>query len=142
MNAYSIILILFIVLGLGASAWGGLIISRSRKSLNWPKTQGTIVESETKSSHDDLLPNIGFRYKVDGQEFKNRLAFPADVTPTQEFSQSYTEKYPLNKTVEVYFNPLQPQQSTLEPGLAQGDWLVLAMGLGCTIIGLLLYVYH
>lgn len=142
LNPYSIILSLFILLGLAASVWGWLIISRSRKTLQWPKVQGKITDSSAKSAQDDLLPHIAYSYTVEGHELQGELAFPADMTPTQELAAQYAEKYPAGKIVDVHFDPTQPQHSTIEPGLAQGDWLVFAMGLGSTVIGLLLIIFH
>lgn len=141
-NPYSIILGLFVLLGLTASWWGWSIISKSRKSLTWPKVEGKIVECSSKSELDDLLPHIVYAYSVEGNNFKGQLTFARDVTPTKEFTNRYLQQYPLNKTVAVYFDRLQPQHSTLEPGLAQGDWLVFAIGVASTIIGILLFLTH
>ncbi|MDH5324150.1 MAG: DUF3592 domain-containing protein [Gammaproteobacteria bacterium] len=138
MNPYSIILTLFIVFGVAASAWGWIIISRSRRSLQWPYALGQITESREQSEHDALLPHVTYTYSVNGTPYEGRLEFPVDLTPTQEFSRSIAEKYPLSKAVTVYYNPEFPQQSTLQPGLAQGDWLVLALGLGSVLVGVVL----
>jgi len=38
--------------------------------------------------------------------------------------------------VEIFYDPDQPETATLEPG-AQGDWMILAMGIAMVIGGIL-----
>lgn len=139
-NPYSIILGLFVVAGIGATLWGLRIILLARQSLEWPSVEGEIKASEMSSDEFDLLPNIEYGYSVDQRTFLQTLKFPSDVTPTREFAQSYVDRYPVGGKVQVFYKPDNPIQSTLEPGLAKGDWLVLAIGLGMLLIGIVLFV--
>ena len=136
MNLYTIILSLFIVAGLGTSAWGWRMLHQGRRALNWPQAAGTIEISELRSTEDELLPHIEFSYQVDGKTYQQTLTFPAGTTPTEEFSNSYTTRYPAGKPVTVYHHPNDPTAATIEP-VPQGDWLVLAMGLATTGFGIL-----
>ncbi|MGD8569916.1 MAG: DUF3592 domain-containing protein [Gammaproteobacteria bacterium] len=135
-NPYTIILGLFIAAGLLATLWGWLIIARARKTQQWPSVEGTIEESFMDNK--ELFPRISYSYAIDGQAYKRSMEFPGDVTPSQEFARSYLEKYPLGSQVKVYYNPENPDVTTLEPGVGKGDWLVLAIGLGMLIFGVLL----
>lgn len=137
-NAYSVIIGLFIVAGLGSSLWASILIARARRTRNWPVTRGVIEISEPASEHDALLPRIVYRYTVDGATFRRTLEFPAGTTPTPELARSYVEKFPTGAHVDVFYNPAQPQQATLERGVAGGDWLVLAFGLGALLLGLIM----
>ena len=139
-NPYSIILGLFTLTGLLTCAWGLRIISNAHKTRQWPCVEGEIEESTIRKEHNDLLPHITYRYEVNNESFLLPLTFPADVTPTLEFAQHYVDKFPKGNQVKVYYNPDNPQHSTLEPGLAQGDWLVLAIGLGMLVIGVSLFL--
>lgn len=138
-NPYTIILSLFVVAGLLATLWGLVIIIRARKTSHWPMAEGVIEESAVSSDANDLLPHISYRYNVDGQGYQRTIEFPADITPTQEFATSYVKKYPVGARIQVYYNPENPEQATLEPGLGKGDWLVFAIGLGTFIFGILFF---
>lgn len=138
-NPYSIILGLFVVAGLGATIWGLRVIIMARRSLGWPSVEGKIEVSEISSDEFDLLPHIEYSYCVDKRTFQQTLKFPSDITPTKEFAQNYVDNYFVGKKVQVYYDSHNPNHSTLEPGLAKGDWLVLAIGLGMLVIGVMLF---
>jgi hypothetical protein len=59
----------------------------------------------------------------------------AGVTP--DFAENYVKKYSQGIKVRVYYNPGQPGQATLEPGVARGDWLIFALGLAASLLGTL-----
>jgi hypothetical protein len=137
-NAYGIIIGLFLAFGIITTLWGWRILAQGRKTLQWPNVEGIIEESSLSSAgNDDLFPQITFRYSINGETFQDTLKFSRDITPTQEFAKSYVEKYPVGRQVQVYYDPSQPARATLEPGSGQGDWLVLAIGMGMTIFGIL-----
>jgi len=128
LNPYLIILTLVTLGGIGISIWGWQILRSSQKVRNWPSVEGIIEESEPSSEQDDLLPHIVYGYEVDGQTLHSNFEFPSGTQPLPEFSQAYVKKYPLGAKVQVFYNPQQTSHSTLEPG-AQGDWMVLAIGI-------------
>ena len=135
MNLYVLILGLFIGSGLATSLWGWIVILRGRKSLSWPSVAGTIETSALSSEADALLPAIKYRYAVAGQTFRSTVEFPSDITPTAEFARSYVDKYPVGAHVQVYYDPDRPERATLEPGQRRGDWMILALGIVTTIVG-------
>ena len=134
MNPYLIILILVTLGGIGISIWGWQILRNSQKMRNWPHVEGVIEKSEPSSEHDDLLPHIVYCFEVDDQALRSNFEFPSGTQPLPEFSQAYLKKYPTGAKVQVFYNPQQPSHSTLEPG-AQGDWLIMALGILMTFGG-------
>ena len=141
-NPYSIILGLFVISSVLVSLWGLRVIVMARRTLQWPSVKGIIEESKMPARSDefnDLLPHIEYSYSVDERIYRQVLKFSGDITPTQEFAKSYVEKYPVGASVQVYYNPANPETSTLEPGLGKGDWLILAIGLGMFFLGILLF---
>ena len=140
-NAYTLILGLFVVSGLITMAWGWRVVARGRLSLQWPAVEGEIIRSEVNSDMDDLLPQIEYRYAVNGMSYTRSIEFPADITPSRELTASYQRKYPAGARVQVFHNPLQPDIATLEPGPGKGDWLIFAFGLGAVILGMIMFVF-
>lgn len=136
MNTYIIIILLVILGGIVTSVWGIRVLKQSRIASAWPTVDGVVTESEPESEHDELLPHIRFEYRVNDQALSNTIKFPPDTNPLPEFARSYIEKFPVGQNVQVYYNPENPSDSTLEPSL-QGDWMILAMGLLMAVGGVI-----
>ncbi len=136
-NAYAVILWLFLLGGLAITLWGWSIIATARQTLRWPQVDGVIERSDVLSDEDDLLPMIVFSYLVNGQQQNGKVEFPAGTMPTPELAASYVERYPLGSRVRVFYNPMNIQQSTLAPGMGQGDWMIFALGVMATIVAIM-----
>lgn len=134
MNLYPLILGAVLIGGIGISIWGWRVLSRSRKMKAWPTTTGVIKEARPSSEANDLLPHIVFSYQVNEASYQRVFEFPEGTHPLPEFNQSYLDKYPVGKKIEVYYDPEQPETATLEPE-TQGDWMILALGIMMTIGG-------
>lgn len=132
-NSYILILWLFLLAALLVTLWGWFIIAKARCTLRWPQVEGVIEQSAPSSEEDDLLPHIVFSYRIDGHFYRSQLKFPSGITPTPEFSASYLKRYPVGAAVHVHYNPEQPGEATLEPGMGQGDWMVFALGVIATL---------
>ena len=141
MNPYTIILSLFVVASLFASIWGWIIISKGRKTLDWPSVTGFVEESTPTSELDDLLPHILFSYTVSGQIYQHMVNFPSGMTPTPEFTASYMERFPVGASVQVYYDPQKTDNATLEPGPVKGDWLVFTIGICSALLGILFLLF-
>ena len=136
MNYYAIILGLFIIAGFVGVLWGWFIIAKARKTLRWPMVEGAIEQSALTSEANDLLPHILFSYTVAAYTYQRTLEFPDGTEPSPELATSYAKKYPAGAKVSVYYNPDQPDQATLEPGLARGDWMIPAVGIVAMALGI------
>lgn len=134
MNLYSIILTAVTLGGIGLSIWGWSILQKSRKMEQWPRTTGKIEVFNDSSQENDLLPEIIFSYQVNGKAYRRTFEFPEGTHPLPEFVAFYKTKYPVNKEVEIFYNPEQHDIATLEPS-TQGDWMILAMGIAFIIGG-------
>jgi hypothetical protein len=136
LNYYAIILGLFIIAGFVAVLWGWFMFAKARKTLRWPMVEGAIEQSAPTSEAHDLLPHILFSYTVAADTYQGTLEFPDGTEPSPELATSYAKKYPAGAKVSVYYNPVQPDQATLEPGLARGDWMIPVLGLAAMALGI------
>lgn len=127
-NSYVVILWLFLVAAVLVTLWGWSIIARSRRTLRWPQVDGVIERADAASEEDDLLPDILFGYEVEGHAQHSKVVFPSGTMPTPELSATYLKRYPPGAKVRVHYNPDNPAEATLEPGMGQGDWMVFALG--------------
>ena len=60
---------------------------------------------------------IQYKYMVSGEEFTSDKVHFLNTGEglSDGYAKSYVEKYPVGKTVTVYFNPTNPAKSVLEP---------------------------
>ncbi len=135
-NPYAIILGLFIIAGFIAALWGWFIIAKARKTRRWPVVEGAIEQSAPTSEANDLLPHILFSYTVGAHTYQCVLELPGGTNPSPELATSYVRKYPIGAKVPVYYNPDQPDQATLEPGLSRGDWMIPVLGIAAMAFGI------
>ena len=135
-NPYAIILGLFIIAGFITALWGWSIIAKARKTRRWSMVEGTIEQSAPTSEADGLPPHILFSYTVAAHTYQRALEFPGGANSSPELAVGYAGKYPCGAKVSVYYNPDQPDQATLEPGLARGDWMILALGITAMAFGI------
>jgi len=137
LNYYALIIGGFIIVGLAITAFGWRGFQKGKANQQWPSITGQISSTTLTSAENDLLPDIRFSYTVDGKHYEGRVEFPPGTMPMPGFASAQLEKYPAGSPVTVHYNPQQPEQATLEPGRANDDWLILAMGIGFTAIGVL-----
>ncbi len=139
MNLYGLIIGACVVGGIGMMVWGWMVMAKGRQTKQWPKVAGTITHSVPASDTGDLLPLIEFSYQVDGQSLKHNFEFPSGTMPTPEFNNQYLQRYPVGKQVDVFYEPGNVENATLEPGMAQGDWLILVIGIIAVIVGVAMF---
>jgi hypothetical protein len=97
------------------------------ESQNYPSVAGTITHSEVTShrtskggtSYDAV---INYRYEIGGQEFDGeKLRFGIKVS-SSENAHAAVNAYPLGSTAQVFYNPANPQESLLSPGVNGSDF--------------------
>jgi hypothetical protein len=135
-SPYGIIIVLFTLAGLVMAGWGWRMIARGRRTLAWPSVEGVIEESRLASEEDDTLPKIVFSYTVAEHRYRCDTKLPGDAALSPDLAESRVNKYPAGRQVRVHYNPLQPDQATLEPGPARDDWLIFSLGLAAAVLGL------
>ena len=115
--------------------WQGVKEHRTcRESRNWPCVAGRITESTMQVTRrrrsTRYSPQVAYTYSVMGQAY---FGTGMSIGATRVFSsyakvQAQLAKYPLDQAVSVYYDPQQPAQATLEPGVTGGAWRTVLMG--------------
>ena len=82
-------------------------------------------------------PLVRYKYSVSNRAFTGeRICFGLDgMFAGYKFAQRYTQRYPVGSPVAVYYDPEQPSQSVLEPGITKRAFIPMAFGLGFAIFG-------
>jgi hypothetical protein len=135
--------LVYLVMILGFIYFAFVSIPKTLKTKSWPKTAGKIVSSElyeakrlTKngSSITVYSADIEYIYNVNCNEyFSKKIKWIDHNSNNKRHHQEVVGKYPINRIVEVFYNPKKPSISLLEPGFGSGNFIVLiflVLGLG------------
>lgn len=99
----------------------GKILWQQFESRNYPSTTGRITQSEVrrwKTTKGDTVTeaDIQYHYEVNGQAFDGtRLRY--SVGSGQMWVTQIVSQHPAGSETQVYFNPKEPTDSLLSPGL-------------------------
>jgi len=90
-----------------------------RHSPRWPRVDGVIEESSVQ--HDDdctPYPAIRYKYYVDSIPYHcDRIQYEARAR-TSDVAERLVAKYPIGKSVLVYYRNDDPETAVLEPGIS------------------------
>ncbi len=126
-------------------SWQGLA------SLRWSQTQGVVVQTGLDKWFGrggySFVRLVIYRYNVNGREFQNnRIGFPNQRVSGDEsiVMSQLNSRYPVGGPCTVYYNPKDPSQSCLEPGvnlffmvfLGVFSVVFLAVGVLCALYGI------
>jgi len=123
-------LVIMFILGLGISVLGAVKLKNAADTGKWPATDGIITGSDVGTSGTKYYPAITYSYTVDDIEYAS------DVIGNMKFNSKYRDnieeflqKYQLNSKTRVYYNADEPSMALLEPGIARGNFMLLAFGI-------------
>jgi hypothetical protein len=110
------------------------------KSSDWKSTQGQVISSKVIMEQDDsgdissrrtiYKPEVVYSYSVIKQKLTSN-----EINPPLNYSGTYfngawqtedvLQKYPLNSAVTVFYNPEDPGQACLEPGINYSTFSII-----------------
>ena len=125
------ILSIFYVAGFGLLGYSLLSMKRSTEAAAWPSAVGTIVSCDLESNSDEdgtsYEVKVSYSYTVAGRELTNDvLAFGYYASSGRKAHQEILDKLKAAKTVEVRYDPNDPQTSVLSFGVHRSIQFTLA----------------
>jgi hypothetical protein len=104
-------------------------------------TQGRVTESKTYWKSKGWHYEIWYEYGVDGRLYKSdRVNYGHTGSSDKSFASNYVNRYPVGKSVVVYYDQNHPNKSVLEPNVSNYDWvfvivMIAALGFSFSAIG-------
>ena len=136
-----------ILIGIGA-----IIQSRAASSRKWPMVLGQVVASHVQASPGSeggtvYEPAVTYAYDVGGRAYtSNRIAFGGfGSSSSVKSAQNHVNRYPAGSVVQVYYNPANPADATLERRAGQARFLFAFGGcfglIACGVSAVLVSLY-
>ncbi len=113
---------IYYMLGMIAALFGAShflkIIITFIKAGKWHTAEAVIIESKVNKIDDNesimYEPLIKYKYSVGSKEYCSSTIYPYDkfnVSTIKSHTVRFTDKYPKNKILKIFYNPLKPQDS-------------------------------
>ena len=104
---------------------------------SWQKTKGHVTESEWEYGHHLLTgkpkprrARIVYRYSVDSREFESRQVELLESYSLADYGE-HLRRYPQGSQVTVYYQPGNPANSALQPGMRWSTLAVVVFVFAC-----------
>jgi hypothetical protein len=100
------------------------VYQEARQSERWPTSDGEITRSEVEERKEDLTktvywPKVQYRYTVAERVYEGtRVNFDESGSQYSGRIESLVKRFPLGAKVPVYYDPADPAQAVLDPGLS------------------------
>lgn len=114
-------------------------------SLTWPSTTGKVISSSTLTRKIGTRhstrhkADIIYSYQINDNKFIGEIInWGYGYSKQIEKSEAIVNKYPEGKTVEVYYNPNDPKNAVLEPGLTVNSYKNVLGGIVFMLIAILI----
>jgi hypothetical protein len=135
-----------IVVGICSNTFSGVV--QAFKSQYWPRTVAHVTESVVTRDATDVAPRwtpaVEYRYNVGNNAFtSHRVRFLMAPIYQREQATEITDAYGAGRDLRIAYNPANPSESVLEPGLQPGTWKQLLSALFLlSITGYIFYEIH
>ena len=122
--------------------WGIPTARNAMESKNWPSVDGRISISDVSENYDSDNNSVTYGAKVAYNYIVNGLSYMGSTVAFGDYSSSdpshagnIVSRYPVGKSVKVYYDPDDPKTSVLESGAGWSSFMGLIVGIAFAAIG-------
>lgn len=134
--------LLFLSASLCICIYALVVLVTAWKSSDWAVASGQVLSSRIISSGKSGKPEVEYTYTVNGETYEGNhiLIGPGPMGGGFGIAspREYVYKYPEGKQIKVFYDPEDPRQSVLEPGVNRVIGLMLLMGVFFLLLGTLM----
>ena len=108
----------FLFAAIAIFVWDVEKLGQARDSRDWPKVDGRVTISNVDRGQGESRPHVVYTYTVEGALYtSSQISFDLfDKPGGQGRIESIIARYPVGKTVTVYYKPNEAGIAILEPG--------------------------
>jgi len=102
---------------------------KSKQAQSWPTVKGRVLTSEVvEDRYRDpmgqatiaFIPSVVYEYNVEGQPYTGKNVIFGQTNYDYIVASRICDKFAVDSTPEVYYNPLNPSESVLVPKSTEG----------------------
>lgn len=147
----------FLLIGAVSLYFGCINLLQAQASMSWPIAQGTIEQSIVKASSGSsgssgsfrsggsrttYWAEVDYRFTVDSRSFLgHRWTFGDYGSSNWSHAGDIATKYPPGSSVVVRYDPDDPEESVIDPGIKLHTWFLPGAGLIFLLPGLLMAIF-
>ena len=143
-----LIMPIFAVVGIALTIFWGIPTARNAmESKNWSLAEGRITISDVSENYDSNDGGITYTAKVAYEYTVNGVPYAGGTVTFGDYGSSdpahasgIVSRYPVGKTVQVYYDQENPKTSVLEAGTRWSSFVGIGAGLLFSIVGILGFV--
>jgi hypothetical protein len=118
---------LWLIIPFLGTVGGWHLIWSAWSSRKWPSTKGTILSRRMTTGSGELPltyhADIRYEYHVNGRRYESgKISYKGYGSTNADRASGTLEKYKSVSQVTVYYNPRNPKEAVLDPGI---NWICL-----------------
>lgn len=151
LSAVSVAAVVIAGAGLVTLAVGFVRLAASARTKSWPHVEGTVLSSTVEEkvsqepSEEDGAParelrvftaSVKYRYKVGEKQLTgDRLSLDELETSNRNTAVELAARYPPGASISVFYEPRDPTEAVLQPGVSGGSAIIPLVGVGLVLLG-------
>jgi hypothetical protein len=97
------------------------------ESLTWPTVAVQVISSSLNTGESNAgrwwEPDVSYSYRVNGRDYRSsNFRFMMPPIYQEDAARQLQSEYPEGASVKAAYNPRNPSQSVLNPGIPAGMW--------------------
>jgi hypothetical protein len=128
-----------------------LSLQQGKEARRWKVAAGRVIRSSLEEKQVDTRYGDGMRrtevgyqlqveykYRVGDETLTGQRISLVEKQYTQKSGQKALEKYPIGATVQVHFDPENPQEAVIETGTVVSSLIFMLGGIALVVVGVLI----
>lgn len=139
MNAY-----ICMIIGSILFVWTSIQSGQDDVAKNWPACTGTVASHELRkdalSKRERFFPVLHYRYSINDTSYEGETLSFGAPSVSKDLADDKLKTYPVGGSVQVHYDPKNPEKSCLEPGGAKesSEWMTL-ISVGMMLVGMVMF---
>ena len=130
-----------------------LSLQQGKEARSWKVVAGRVVRSSLEEKRVDtsygdgirrtesgFVPQVEYQYRVGDETLTGQRISLVEKQYTQKSGQKTLEKYPIGATVQVHYDPENPQEAVIETGTVLSSLIFMLGGLALVAVGIAIAV--
>jgi len=121
----------FLALLLAWFIYSAIGFTKGLSTLGWPATTGKVISCDVKrvpssKGPSKFQPVISYSYQINSVEYVSDRYSSTIARGSSQWANEVISKHPANSSIQVFYNPKNPKNSVLDPGLQSDDnWMTI-----------------